>query len=236
MEPEAIHDLTSAYALDALDAHEADEFEQHLRHCERCQSELAELQEVTTALAYAAPPAAVPETLRGRILEQARSERSNVIPFPQKRGRTNWVLAAAASVAAAAAIGLGVWAAMLNNDLGSERQARNRLAEAIALVAAPGAEHVDLSGGNGSLAVGPSGRGVLVIPGLPKAPEGRTYQAWVIKGTKPSPAGLFVGGRGTTIVPLTREVEPGSVVAVTVEPKAGSKLPTTTPFITAKLS
>jgi anti-sigma factor RsiW len=236
MEPEAIHDLTPAYALHALDPHETAEFEEHLRHCERCQSELAELQEVSSSLAYATPPVPLPASLRGRILEQARAERSNVIPFPRTRSRTTWALATAASVAAAAAIGLGIWAAMLHSDLGTERQARDRLAEAIALVAAPGSEHVDLSGGKGSLAVGPSGRGVLVIPGLPDAPGGRTYQAWVIKGTKPSPAGLFVGGKGTTIVPLTRRVEPGSVVAVTVEPKAGSKLPTTTPFITAKLS
>jgi anti-sigma factor RsiW len=237
MEPEAVHDLTSAYALHALDAHEAEEFEQHLRHCERCQTELAELQEITTALAYAAPPAAAPETLRGRILEQARAERSNVIPFPRRRTRTTWVLAAAASLAAAAAIGVGIWAAILNSDLDAERAAHNRVAQALALVAAPGAEHVDLSGGSGSLAVGPSGRGVLVIPDLPKAPRGRTYEAWVIKGTKPSPAGLFVGGgAGTTVVPLTRPVEPGSVVAVTVEPEAGSDLPTQTPILTAKLS
>ncbi|MBA3718342.1 MAG: zf-HC2 domain-containing protein, partial [Actinobacteria bacterium] len=88
MEPERIHDLTPAYALDALDAHEAEEFEEHLRHCEHCRTELAELREVTTSLAYGAPAAAAPETLRGRILEQARAERSNVIPFPQRRSRT----------------------------------------------------------------------------------------------------------------------------------------------------
>ena len=237
MEPEAVHDLTPAYAVDALDADEAAEFEQHLRHCESCQAELADLQEVASSLAYATPPAPAPSALRGRILEQARAERSNVIPFPQKRRRTTWLLAGAASVAAAAAIGLGIWAAMLHSDLGATREARNRLNDALALVGAPGTDHVDLTGGNGSLAVGPTGRGVLVIPGLPKAPAGRTYDAWVIKGTKPSPAGLFLGaGAGTTVVPLTRPVEPGSVVAVTVEPKKGSAQPTQTPFITAKLS
>jgi anti-sigma-K factor RskA len=237
MEPEAIHDLTPAYALDALDSHESVEFEEHLRHCERCQAELADLHEATSSLAYATPPVAAPEALRGRILEQARAERSNVIPFPQRRNRTNWVLAAAASIAAAAAIGLGIWAAMLNSDLGAEQAARQRLNDALALVAAPGTDHVDLSGGNGSLAVGPTGRGVLVIPRLPKAPAGRTYEAWVIKGTKASPAGLFLGsGSGTTVVPLTRPVDPGSVVAVTVEPRKGSAQPTQQPFITAKLS
>src|SRR5215204_2755329 len=186
MEPEAIHDLTSAYALDALDADDTAEFEEHLRHCERCQAELAELQEVTSALAYGAPTAPAPAGLRGRILEQARAERSNVIPFPGTRRRTTWVLGAAAAAAAAVALGLGIWAAILNNDLGAERSAHNRIEEALAIVAAPGTTHVDLSGANGSLAVAPSGRGVLVISGLKKAPADKTYEAWVIQGSKPS--------------------------------------------------
>jgi anti-sigma-K factor RskA len=241
MGPEAIHDLTSAYALDALDADEAHEFEEHMRHCAQCQSELADLQEVTAVLAYAAPPAAAAPALRGRILEKARAERSNVIPFPRAqvqapaRRRTTWILGAAAAAAAAVAIGLGIWAAPLQNDLSAERSAHSRLAQALAIAASPGSAHVDLTGANGSLAVAPSGRGVLVIPELEKAPAGKTYEAWVIRGSKPSPAGLFRGG-GSTVVPLSRRVSHGSVVAVTVEPKGGMPMPTTTPFITAKLS
>jgi anti-sigma factor RsiW len=235
MEPEAIHDLTPAYALDALDAHEAEEFEEHLRHCERCQAELADLQGVTASLAYAAPAAAPPDALRGRILEQARAERSNVIPFPRRRSRATWTLAAAASVAAAAAIGLGIWAAILHNDLGAEHSARARDAAALAIAAAPGTTHVDLSGASGTLAVGPSGRAVLVISKLDKAPPGRTYEAWVIQGSTPAPAGLFAGG-GTAVVPLTRPVPPGSQVAVTVERAAGARTPTSTPILSAQLS
>jgi anti-sigma-K factor RskA len=239
MGPEAIHDLTSAYALDALDADEAREFEEHMRHCAQCQSELADLQEVTAVLAYAAPPATAAPALRGRILEQARAERSNVIPFAraqaQPRRRMTWILGAAAAAAAAVAIGLGIWAATLHSDLNAERAAHSRLAQALAIAASPGSTHVDLTGANGSLAVAPSGRGVLVIPDLGKAPAGKTYEAWVIRGSKPSPAGLFRGG-GSTVVPLSRRVPPGSVVAVTVEPKGGMPMPTTTPFITAKLS
>ncbi len=232
MEPEAIHDLTSAYALDALDADEAADFEQHLRHCERCQAELAELQGTTALLAYAAPSEPAPAALRGRILEQARAERSNVIPFPRARRRTTWAFGAAAAVAAAAAIGLGIWAAVLHNDLGAERSAHNRAADALAIVAAPGTSHVDLAGANGTLAVGQSGRAVLVISDLKKAPAGKTYEAWVIRGSKPSPAGLF-GGGGSTVVPLSRLVQPGSVVAVTVERNGGVDMPTQTPFISA---
>ncbi|MGH2450297.1 MAG: anti-sigma factor, partial [Candidatus Limnocylindria bacterium] len=81
MERGEVHGLTAAYALDALgDAAEA-EYEAHLRHCERCRDELAAFQEAATALAHAAPPAAPPPALRERILEQARSERPNVVPL-----------------------------------------------------------------------------------------------------------------------------------------------------------
>ena len=234
MEPEAPHDLTAAYALDALDADEAEQFEEHLRHCERCRAELAELQEATAALPYATPPAPTtpPAALRGRILDQARAERSKVVPFPRARRRTTWLLGAAAAVAAAAAIGLGVWAAVLHNDRGAERSAHNRVADALAIVAAPGTRHVDLTGASGTLAVARSGRGVLVIRDLSKAPPGKTYQAWVIQGSKPSSAGLFSGG-GEIVVPLSRLVEPGSVVAVTVERNGGVDMPTQTPIISA---
>lgn len=235
MEPEAIHDLTPAYALDALDSHECAEFEKHLRHCERCQAELAELQEVGSSLAYAAPAVATPPALRGRILEQARAERANVVPFPRTRSRTTWVLGAAAAVAAAVAIGLGIWAALLNNDLGAERSAHDRVADALAIVAAPGTQRVGLTGGKGLLAVSPSGQGVLVLSDLAEPPSGRTYQAWVIQGKTPKPAGLFRGGN-TTVVPLTTRVPQGSIVAVTVEPKGGVAKPTRTPIITTRLS
>jgi anti-sigma-K factor RskA len=235
MEPKAVHDLTPAYALDALDADEAAEFEQHLRYCERCRAELAELQEVTSVLAYAVPPAPAPPALRDRILEQARAERSKVIEFPHARRRTTWALGAAAAMAAAVAIGLGSWAAVLHSDLGSERSAQQRMADALAIVAAPGTAHVDLTGANGSLAVARSGRAVLVIPDLRKAPTGKTYEAWVIQGSKPSPAGLFAGGENT-VVPLSRLVAPGSVVAVTVERTGGVDMPTQTPIISAHTS
>jgi anti-sigma factor RsiW len=43
MDPETLHGLTAAYALDALDPEERDAFEEHLAGCERCRVEVAEL-------------------------------------------------------------------------------------------------------------------------------------------------------------------------------------------------
>ena len=88
-----LHDLTAAYALDALDADEAEAYEAHLGQCERCRDELSELNEAATALAWAADAPAPPQRLRGRILDAAAAERTNVVPL---RPRSTWVFRATA--------------------------------------------------------------------------------------------------------------------------------------------
>src|SRR5512132_4483740 len=97
MEANAIHELTAAYALDALDPDEAREYEAHLAHCERCRSELATMSPTATSLAYATEAPAPSPELRARILQRARSERSNVVPL-----RPRWATPVAAVAAVAA--------------------------------------------------------------------------------------------------------------------------------------
>src|SRR5204863_1235105 len=119
VERESVHELTAAYALDALDPHDEREYEEHLRACERCRSELSSFRGTTASLAYAVAAPPPPPALRARIMEPARAERSNVVPQ-----RRRWVvptLGAAAAVAAAVAIGLGIWAASLHSDLSGTR-------------------------------------------------------------------------------------------------------------------
>jgi anti-sigma factor RsiW len=232
MEREEVHELTAAYALDALgDADEA-EYEAHLRHCERCREELAAFQETATALAFAAPPASPPPALRERILEQAGSERPNVVPLPPR-----WTFRAATAVAAtaaAAAVGVGVWAAGLSSSLSDERAARDRLEEATAILAQRDAERIPVEGADGALVVAPSGEAALLLTGLNPAPAGRTYEAWVIADGKPRPAGLFGVREETTVVALERPVPAGATVAVTLEPEGGVEEPTGEPLVTAE--
>ncbi len=231
MEREEVHELTPAYALDALGDAEEAEYEAHLRHCERCRSELAALQEAATALAYAAPPAATPAGLRERILEQARSERPNVVPM-----RPRWALratAAAAAAAAVAAVGVGIWAGGLSSSLTEERAARERLENATQILAQPAADRIPVEGADGVLVVAPTGEAALVLTGLDPAPEGRTYEAWVIEGETPRPAGLFDVREEPTVVALERSVPGGAIVAVTLEPEGGVEEPTGAPLFSA---
>ena len=217
------HDLLAAYALDALDDEERERFERHLQDCEECTEQLALLREPVAALAYAAEGPAPPEALRGRIIESARGEpRAAVI----KLRRRNWPLAAVAGVAAAAAclaIGLGFWAHSLSSSLDRERNAKSvyeRVLEA-------GATAKPLEGASGSLLVANDGQGVLVVCGLDKAPSTKTYEAWVIAGKTPQPAGLFRGGNGCSPLVLTQSVPKGATVAATLEHAGGTTAPTT---------
>jgi anti-sigma-K factor RskA len=217
------HDLTAAYALDALDPAEEREYESHLATCERCREELAALREASASLAYVAPAPAPPVELRERILEQARSERAQVTPLRPRR-RLTYALTAAAAAAACLAIGLGVWAATLSDRLDRQKSINTILADG---------QRVPLQGANGQLVVTDSGDAALVVSGLAAAPEGKTYELWVIDGGKPRPAGLFEGG-GRQVVVLNRSVPRDATVAATIEDEGGVDAPTSKPVFSAR--
>jgi anti-sigma-K factor RskA len=217
MAHDAVHDLTPAYALDALDERERAEYEAHLATCESCRAELASLQESASSLAYSVPAPAPPPQLRERILEQARSERSNVVALRPRR--INYALGAVAAVAATIAVALGIWNAMLL----SERDDRSVLTN-------PDARVIELPEQGpiaGRLHVDTDGEATLVVDSMPTAPD-KDYEIWVIEGETPRPAGVFDGGR--RIVRLSRPVPPGASVAVTLERNGGVQRPTTQPL------
>jgi anti-sigma-K factor RskA len=173
--------------------------------------------------------------LRSRILDAAAAERENVVPLPMRRVWLTRATAAAASVAACAAIGLGVWATSLSNDLASQKAINAQTERATQILLDPTSQKTNLRGGKGMVAVDATGRGVLVVDRLPAAPSGKTYEAWVIPpGGEPQRAGLFKGGGTMTMVPLEQNVPAGSVVAATVERSGGVSKPTATPVFSAQ--
>jgi anti-sigma-K factor RskA len=213
MTNDELHDLTAAYVLDALAADERREFETHLSECERCRTELAALSETVGALAYAAEGPAPPEELRDRILVAAREELPNVVAFRPRR--TRLYAGAALAAAACAALAIGLWAGLSGGS---------------------GTRRVALDGANGSLVVkSSSGRAKLSVSDLAAAPTGKAYEIWVVDNGAALPAGLFVGGPGKAVVPLTRPVPPGALVAVTLERAAGAVTPTRPILFTARL-
>ena len=196
-----LHDLAAAYALNALDPEDRWTYELHLNTCERCRQEVAELRESAAELAYVAEGPAPPPELRERILRAAREERPGaVVPF---RGR-RWLLPVTAAVAVAAsfaAIGLGLWANSLRDN--------------------PTQRVVATEGAAGRLIV--SGEDAKLITCLDPPPSNKTYEAWVIEGETPRPAGVFSGGCQT--VDIAQPVRPGNTVAVTLEDAGGAETP-----------
>jgi anti-sigma-K factor RskA len=65
---------------------------------------------------------------------------------------------------------------------------------------------------------------------LAPAPEGKDYEIWVFEDGVPQRAGLF---QQPGVTMLTRRVEPGQTVAVTLEPDGGVDAPTSDPLFTA---
>ena len=142
------------------------------------------------------------------------------------------VLGAVAAVAAAVALAVGLWATQLSGDLDETRSALERQQANAAVLADPAARTVELQAGDGRLVVTEDGRAVLVLDGLDPAPEGMTYEAWIVPGGElaaANPAGLFAGSDTTDIVGLEGTVEDGDVVAVTVERAGGVDAPTSAP-------
>jgi anti-sigma factor RsiW len=228
MEADTLHELTAAYALDALDEREEREYEEHLARCPRCREELASLGEAATGLAYGVEAPPPPPGLRGRILEQARSERPNVVPL-----RPSWRSwpAAVAVAAACAAVGFGIWAATLSRSLDRERSARDRQERILSIVGDPAARRFALTGAHGTLVVSRTGAAALLVSNLGPAPHGKTYEAWVIQNRSPRRAGIFTR---PAPVRLTRPVPNGAVVAVTMERRGGVDSPTGRPITSAR--
>ena len=233
MERQGIHELSAAYALHALDSDEERAFEEHLAHCDQCREHVAAFQETAAAMAYDGGPAAPPPALRGRILAEARSQRPKVVELRERR---RWAFPAAAGVAAAAicaAVALGIWSLSLSSSLSDERAALDRAEQMVSALAQTDAQRVPLSGAEGMLVLNREGEAWLVVSGLEAAPSDKTYEAWVIDDGDAAPAGLFPGGGSRTIVKLSRQVPPGSAVAVTLERAGGAAEPSAEPLFTS---
>jgi anti-sigma-K factor RskA len=133
-------------------------------------------------------------------------------------------MAAAAALAAAVALGFGIWSVT-----------RPETSDAFASVLAqPGSKVVPM-GARGAVAVAPDGSAALALA-LPPAPAGKAYEAWVIEGGTPKRAGLFAGSEGTSVLDLDRHVRPGAVVAVTLERAGGVDRPSQKPLASGEVS
>lgn len=132
---------------------------------------------------------------------------------------------------------LAARASELDRQLALTQAEATRMAQALQVVASPGARSIALAGldpapgASGRTFVDPeSRRAVFYASNLPALDSGKTYQLWFIpEGQAPVSAGVFgVDDRGAASVPVERvaPVDQIQVWAVTVEPAGGVPQPT----------
>jgi anti-sigma-K factor RskA len=253
-----LHTLTGAYAVNAVSAKERKDFEDHQHECDSCAEEVRELVATTARLAAAvAEPA--PQHLRERVLDEIQRTRQisplhATVPLQQARRPDNqrrWFqqpLGVAASLLAVLCVGLGALA--VEADQRADRlgalaveadQRADRAARIAAVATDPDARTLTGTAASGVSAkvVTANRQGVFSARALPELPPDRDYQLWVIgedgKGSA-RPVGVLDLGSDGTAEQLVSDLDVGDSVGLTVEPRGGSKQPTTAPLMVMRLT
>ena len=244
MDQERFEDLKDSYVLGALPEEERLEFEQYLVAHPELQAEIEELSTIAGLLALSVREQEPSPDLRRRIMATVEAEAAH--PDTSRRSwlARQWEAVGARDLALAAAamlvIGLFSWSMLLQGEvrdlqgrvqsLQSQPQEQSQGPQMIALGGA-GTEQ----GVRAELITFEDDRTVLVAENMPPAPEGKTYQIWVIRGDTPQPSGLFEPKGDSIAAVVENPVEGADAVAVTVEPEGGSKKPTTDPMLVGKV-
>jgi anti-sigma-K factor RskA len=218
----------AAYALGALDASEIDAFRRHLEQCAVCRDELAAFQSVAEALPMAAKQYRAPDRLRQRVLQTAESEPKRESTPAQGRARPRRFgfalprpAIALAAVLAVAVIAVGV-VALTSTGTGT------RVYQA------------QVTGSTGTAQVRVSdGRAELIVNHFQPPPAGKIYEVWLgrpDRAPQPTSALFSITASGKGDVDVPGNLDGVSQVLVTPEPAGGSKVPTHSPVIQAKLT
>lgn len=240
-----IHSLVGAYVLDAVDDVERAAFERHLTECPSCAQDAAELGEAATRMADATwsvpPPRMRTEVMAriGRTRQQPAGVRNREARQASRWRRFTAAAVAAGFLASGAAAATYAVQEQRVRDARISAAAENAEAQRIqALLAAPDADlrQAALTGGGRMTIVSSAttDAGVVLLAGAAPVPAGRTYQLWLFEGATPRPAGLL-GATGESTL-LVNGIRGMNAIAVTVEPAAGSTVPTSTPVVNVTLA
>lgn len=239
-----IHTLTGAYALDALCNGERVAFEEHLDRCPACHKEVAELRETAARLSVAVAtqpnPGLKPLVLeRVRWVRQLPPDEGPIIPL---RGR-KWPLRVTAFAAAASVVGAAVLGVKVLHTTGELTQADQALTavrgEQAALgevLTAPDARIVNGVDKTVSATVVVSrerGKVAFIPRRMAELSQDRAYQLWLIGPKGPVSAGVMASDSSLVVADLGADTD---TFGVTVEPRGGSRQPTTDPVMVLALA
>ncbi len=228
------HELSGLYALDALDDDDRVRYEAHLMTCDICQREVAGFRETITILGDTPPP-----SVRARVLAgiEPVAVSTKVIPITSGRPARATALSRriAAMIAAAAIV-----AAVIGGVIAIRDPSAPDEVTLLADLRAGGATSVSMSGAAGvdaQVVRSVSGdRAVIVLAGLALLDDAFTYQAWTIDANERVRAAprFRPDAAGRALVALPSLPADLGTVAITIEPRGGSNLPTSPLVLVAK--
>jgi anti-sigma-K factor RskA len=186
--------------------------------------------------------------VREKLLTQIRAEKSgaeksaaNVLPF-DRSPRTLWnSLGSFGSIAAVILFAALIVSVVVLYQQNRVLQHENAFYK---LLTAPGSRIAELSGtpeasgAAAKLAYDPTGRAVLIVNGLPRAPEGKEYQLWYIVDNKPLPGKTFApdnSGNGKLEDQVPEAARQSAIFAITLEPAGGGRTPTGAIYLRGEL-
>lgn len=155
---------------------------------------------------------------------------TEVVQTIQRKNWTRGLFALVASAALLVGIGWGVGAIVEQVRTPVEVQALEEIEAASDAQSVVG-QFAD--GGEATVHWSPSvGKVVLTTAETPEIADDRSFELWYVRGDEPIAAGTFEPGEDITAL-LDGDMEPGDIIAVTVEEQGGSPdgTPTTDPII-----
>jgi anti-sigma-K factor RskA len=228
--PEQLEELLTGYVLGDLSTDEVEVLHRLLMARPELKTELAQLQEVVALLPYALPEvqqAQPSPQLRDRILTAAAQ------PIPQ-RDRSSRFAAwpwsrMIASVAAIAAVAVGLDNYRLRQELGQVQAQMNQQAEIVATLQQPASRLVSLQGTQASAASGSvvldaqNQKLVIAAQQLPPLPANQIYRLWAVVEDRKIACGDFnTSPTGTVskslLIPVDACNSPRAKLVVTREP------------------
>jgi anti-sigma-K factor RskA len=218
-EHEARSDELAAYLLGALEPGKAAALEQHLAACRECRDELAWLRPAAQMLPESVERVEPPPLLRGRIMDEVRSDSQ---PRKARRG-FRWPLALRPAIGLAVVLLLAAGVAgYAIRDEGSGGGMTT-----VAAGHAPGVTAKIVREGDS---------GTLRLANVHQLPRDEVLQAWVQRGKRiESAKALFVPDRDGTATAAIGHMQGIDAVMVTAEPRGGSEHPTSEPIVSVEM-
>jgi anti-sigma-K factor RskA len=245
-------ELAAGHALHALSPQDEAAFERARREHPEWEHHVTADIATAALLADAAPEVAPPAALRAALLAQiGATPPTGDVPAPaapvagdgsatpsRRRGgpasRAWFVLAASLALL----VGFG-WGAVV---IGQQLTTPASVTALEEIRSAPDAQAATVPADGGGEATAhwsaTVGKVVLVAEDLPPVGEDEDYELWFVRDGQPIAAGILTADDRTATALLDGTMEPGDIVAVTVEPAGGSPTgqPTSDPIVAIETS